>query len=279
MARNWRATDGTGRPPILCLNGIDRTMATVERFAEALSDSSEKPGFDVFSFDLRGRGLSDPPKSSNDYSLDADCDDLIDMITALGLEHAHVVASSYGGMMAMSLASSRPGFLKSVVLNDASPVLDGETLARTQYWLRRNRTFKTWEDVAESLKSAFAIRFPAWNEAHWQELSKVLCIEGKKGIRFHASESCLKYLLALGEDLDVRTMWREFAGLKHCPLLLIKSEFSSTLVGAVLDDMSTIRRESSAGTKLLQIEGQGGYPLLHTPKVQAAVQEFALSKS
>ena len=56
--------------------------------------------------------------------------DVLAAATALGIEHAIVVGTSRGGIIAMLLGALRPTLLAGVVLNDIGPVIKGTGLAR-----------------------------------------------------------------------------------------------------------------------------------------------------
>jgi pimeloyl-ACP methyl ester carboxylesterase len=96
--------------------------------------------FEVVSYDRRGHSDSEQPASQGSVAEDAD--DLAALIVALELEPAHVVANSFGGLIALNAAARRhdlfqraslhepPGFLLLVDDPDAAPVLQqqGESL-------------------------------------------------------------------------------------------------------------------------------------------------------
>jgi pimeloyl-ACP methyl ester carboxylesterase len=64
--------------------------------------------------DLRGHGASDFRRSG--YSARAICDDLLQLVDHLDLEHPHVVGFSYGAEVALMLEAERPGTARSLVL-------------------------------------------------------------------------------------------------------------------------------------------------------------------
>lgn len=96
---------GTGDPVLLLHAGVaDRRMW--EPLVPALSHA-----FRVIRPDLRGFG--DSPQPGEQY---ADADDLDVLLDSLGVGSAAVVGSSYGGRVAMELATAHPARVSSMVL-------------------------------------------------------------------------------------------------------------------------------------------------------------------
>ena len=72
--------------------------------------------FRVTLFDLRGHGRSDMPTGG--YAPPNLARDLAGLLDHLGIERAHVLAHSFGGVVAMNLACLEPGRVRSLVLAD-----------------------------------------------------------------------------------------------------------------------------------------------------------------
>jgi pimeloyl-ACP methyl ester carboxylesterase len=97
---------GSGEPVVLVHGSwVD---ATAWRFVvPGLSES-----FRVLVYDRRGHSRSARPASQG--SVDEDGDDLAALLEALELSPAHVVTSSFGGTIALRLATRRPGLFGSL---------------------------------------------------------------------------------------------------------------------------------------------------------------------
>jgi len=100
---------GSGEP-LLLIQGMSGThVAWGEPFKGALEES-----FDVVAFDNRGIGLSAPVDGP--FTIVEMAEDTAALFSELGLESAHVVGISMGGMIAQELALAEPGLLRSLTL-------------------------------------------------------------------------------------------------------------------------------------------------------------------
>ncbi len=101
-------------PPVLVIGGTGQTMAMSFNASHALNTS-----FRTLHYDQRDLGLTRGPVRETtmaDYA-----DDAAGLITALGWERAHVVGTSFGGMVAQNLAVRHPERVDRLVLMCTSP--------------------------------------------------------------------------------------------------------------------------------------------------------------
>lgn len=75
--------------------------------------------FEVCHFDQRGLGQTDKP--AGPYSMANYADDACGLLDELGWEQAHVIGTSFGGMVAQHLAIRHPERIGRLVLNCTSP--------------------------------------------------------------------------------------------------------------------------------------------------------------
>lgn len=103
----WGPADG---PPLICLHGITSWGGRFRRLAE-----TRLGAYHVVAPDLRGHGESDrePP-----WSLRAHVDDIVETLDALHLGRVDVVGHSFGGRLALELASRHPERVDRVVMLD-----------------------------------------------------------------------------------------------------------------------------------------------------------------
>lgn len=114
-----RSTDGvrlhyaeTGRrsgPPVLMIQGLgaDKHLWDLQRLALA-------PWYRTIALDNRGAGRSDKPYGA--YSMEQMADDAIATLDKAGVEHAHIVGASMGGVIAQLLALKHPDRVRSLTL-------------------------------------------------------------------------------------------------------------------------------------------------------------------
>src|SRR5262249_37910745 len=96
-------------PALLLVMGFSAQMIGWDpRFCTALADR----GFFVIRFDNRDVGLSTKldgiPAADVPYTLSAMSDDGFGLLAALGIDHAHIVGASMGGMIVQTMALEHP---------------------------------------------------------------------------------------------------------------------------------------------------------------------------
>ncbi len=103
---------GKGKPLIL-LHGLMEMSDTWLPIARALARR-----FDVILPDLRNHGQS---PHSNDFSLRAMAQDIIELMDTLQIRSAYLVGYSMGGRVAMNLTQNHPDRVKRLVVIDMAP--------------------------------------------------------------------------------------------------------------------------------------------------------------
>ncbi|GAB4195986.1 MAG: alpha/beta fold hydrolase [Roseiflexaceae bacterium] len=107
-------------PAVLLLHGITSSARTWWRTAETLAQH----GYHVYALDLPGHGQSD---EAADYDIDRLGALVAEAIAQLGLERPHLIGHSWGGAMALALASApEPPALASVTLIDPAMAMNPE---------------------------------------------------------------------------------------------------------------------------------------------------------
>jgi pimeloyl-ACP methyl ester carboxylesterase len=108
--REFHYERGGSGESLLLIQGMSGTHVAWGRpFREVLEES-----FDVIAFDNRGIGLSGPVEGP--FTIVEMAEDTAGLLEELGLESAHVVGISMGGMIAQELALAEPGRLRSLTL-------------------------------------------------------------------------------------------------------------------------------------------------------------------
>lgn len=106
----------------------------------------------LLQYDCRGQGQSDHPDQP--YSMALHAEDLAALLSALGIERAHIAGISYGGEVAQAFALAYPQRTLSLILADTVSEVGAEL--RT--------TIAAWRDVARTAEpdTFFAVTAP-WN--------------------------------------------------------------------------------------------------------------------
>ena len=115
--------------PVVCLPGLARTAADFHPLAAALAADPAKPRH-VLALDYRGHGQSKYDRYPSNYTPFVALADLLAVLTEFKIGSATFIGTSYGGLLAMMLAVSRPAAIAGVVLNDIGPVIELEGLLR-----------------------------------------------------------------------------------------------------------------------------------------------------
>jgi pimeloyl-ACP methyl ester carboxylesterase len=100
--------EGNGEPLVMIM-GIAST-----RRAWLFQTPVFKKHFRVITFDNRGCGESDKP--SEPYSIRSMADDTAGLMDFLGIEKAHILGASMGGMIAQEMAINYPGKINRLIL-------------------------------------------------------------------------------------------------------------------------------------------------------------------
>lgn len=104
------------RQPVLLVHGWGACLYTYRYLLPALARAGRR----VFALDLRGHGLSDKPRGRGQYTADALCHDVLDLLDVLGLGCVDLVGHSLGGAVALQVALRSPERVERLVL--AAPV-------------------------------------------------------------------------------------------------------------------------------------------------------------
>jgi 3-oxoadipate enol-lactonase len=107
LVREIGPADG---PPLVLIHGwVYDSLATWHRVAPLLAD-----GRRVLTVDLHGHGRTDRIRGR--YDLTEMADDVVGVLTAVGVSRAPVIGYSMGGMVAQALAHRHPGLVERLVL-------------------------------------------------------------------------------------------------------------------------------------------------------------------
>jgi len=259
----------TGATPVICLPGLTRNARDFDPLATYLSEKSATPR-KVIAFDYRGRGRSAYDRNWHNYTVLIEAGDIVAGLIALGVEHGHFIGTSRGGLIIHVLGSMRPTLLKSVVLNDVGPVLEGEGLAHIKSYLTRAPKPATMADAVAVQRTAHGAAFPALSDEDWTRFTAAIYREQSGRPESDFDPALLKTIKGFDLNRPIPDIWPQFEGLCGVPLLAIRGENSKLLSPATLAEMA--RRHGDCET--VTVDGQGHPPMLETGTLPETIAGF-----
>ena len=129
---HYEVTGMVGKTPVLMIQGLgaSKNAWNLQRIAMATR-------FRIISFDNRGAGRSDKP--TEPFTLEQMADDALAVLDAAGIETAHVVGASMGGVISQIVAVKYPHRVRSLTLVC--------TACRNHPW--RQELLQSWAKTAE----------------------------------------------------------------------------------------------------------------------------------
>ena len=129
---HYEVTGRIGKTPVLMIQGLgaSKNAWNLQRIAMATR-------FRIISFDNRGAGRSDKP--TEPFTLEQMADDALAVLDAAGIETAHVVGASMGGVISQIVAVKYPHRVRSLTLVC--------TACRNHPW--RQELLQSWAKTAE----------------------------------------------------------------------------------------------------------------------------------
>jgi len=171
--------------------------ANLMMWQQAIPHFQEK--YHLILVDLRGHGKSDKPTTG--YHIDEMAVDILGLMKALGIEQAHIIGSSIGAEIGLSLAANHPAKVKSLVCEGAMHSEYGpyslwdKSEEEFQEYVKL-RTLETPEDVFPSI------------EAYMEESERVFKQFGWWNKDIEAVE---RYDIFKAEDGQYTTSWSKEA--------------------------------------------------------------------
>jgi pimeloyl-ACP methyl ester carboxylesterase len=269
-ARCYRAAQASSRRPVLCLPGLTRNGRDFHDLAVALSrhPSSSRT---VYTFDYRGRGLSEFDPEWRNYSVSIEMLDVIDFTTLIGLTDAAVIGTSRGGLIAMLMAVAQPSTIGAVILNDIGPVIEHDGLVRISGYVGRVPLPISWTDAAKMVRDLNRRHFPDVPEQQWEDIARQLYNERNGRPAPGYDQKLANALSVLFEPLPA--LWPQFESLKRVPALVLRGENSDVLSEETVDEM----RRRHPALAVVTVASQGHAPLLKDGPTIEAIRQFLVA--
>ncbi|GAB4359666.1 MAG: alpha/beta hydrolase [Oricola sp.] len=259
----------SGALPLVCLPGLSRNARDFAGFAEYFATRAS-PRRRVVCFDYRGRGLSEWDRDWKNYNVQTEADDVLAGMDALGIEHACMVGTSRGGLIAMVLSAMRPAVMRAVVLNDVGPVIEGDGLTQIRAYLSRAPRPKDWDEAVAIQKSTMGKSFPALTDEDWTLETRAKYREINNKIVPDHDPKLVRTLTSIDLRDRLPTLWPQFLGLSALPIFVLRGERSNLLREETLRKMAAHHPDLRHFT----VAGQGHAPLIHTAGIPERVEAF-----
>jgi pimeloyl-ACP methyl ester carboxylesterase len=130
---------GEGPPELVFLHGGAQNAHTWDTVAMAL----RRP---LVAIDLPGHGHSDAP-SEGPLDLRANAADIASAIDALAPDAHAVVGMSLGGLTSLAITQARPDLVRSLVLVDVTPGVDGPKAAAIHAFVNGPESFADFDEL------------------------------------------------------------------------------------------------------------------------------------
>ena len=265
--RHYRAHRYSALRPVLCLPGLTRNSRDFHDLAQALSQHPRTPR-NVFTMDMRGRGLSEHDSNWKNYAVPVEMQDVIDFMTMTGLHDAGIVGTSRGGMITMVLGAAQPTRIGAVVLNDIGPVIEMSGLARIAGYVGRMPVPKTWPEAARTIREFSKRDFPTMSEASAEAFARQI-FNDRNGRPASGYDNKLSNSLSV-LDGPIPPLWAQFETLKRVPVLVVRGANSDILSVATVEEMH--RRHPQLAS--ISVPNEGHAPLLHDAPTVSAIADF-----
>jgi pimeloyl-ACP methyl ester carboxylesterase len=260
--QDWGRREG---PVILMLHGLTQQSHTFDHVAARLAAR-----FRCLALDVRGRGRSDWAPAET-YGIPQYVDDVAKLLAVLRLPEVHVLGTSMGGLIGLTLAGVAPNAVSSLALNDIGPEIDPRGAERiAAYTGLVPERFPTLDAAVD-----WAIERYLWlrgspRETVTASLRWALVEEGA-GWRFRFDPAIGRVPRPAPEAMAVAAQlwWKAWQSLPR-PLLLVRGAESDVLGAATADRMLALRPDAIR----VEVPGMGHAPTLDEPVAVAALDRF-----
>ncbi len=247
-----------GLGPAVCLAGLTRGARDFLPLAHALAADPERPR-QVLAFDYRGRGLSDHDADWTHYDLATEQADYLLGLELCGIERAHFIGTSRGGLHILALAPTHRAMIQSVVLNDIGPVLDPAGLARIKGYVGKTAAApRDLDEAIKLLKIGMAEHFDGLAAEEWRHFATTTFGDDEGDLRLRYDPRLARTLDAFDLETPLPESWHLFDALRGLNVLTIRGANSDLLSSETFAAMG--RRWPECQTLL--VPGQGHAPLL-----------------
>jgi len=243
----FHLSDGAGKPLVL-LNGIAMTAVSWEAVARPLAKN-----YRVIRCDFRGQLMTPVPPPDNVVE---HADDVAALLDDLGIEAAHIVGTSFGGVIGTLVAARHPDrvwSLTTIASADGFDEVMADEVARWRAGCVASLESADRGHLSDILEPV--VYSPAWVEAHKAERAQ------RRAQISALSDQWFEGLIGLLDSAHSLRLREELSRVR-CPTLVIAAE----LDGFVPLDRARGLAEAIDGASFMSIEGAGHAVVVEQPQ-------------
>ena len=258
------AGPSAGAAVVVCLHGLMRNSRDFEDLAPHLAAR-----YRVIVPDVRGRGFSARDPNFNNYEIPVYLNDLLLLLTGLGVRRARIIGTSMGGLMAMVLGVMQPQLVAGIVLNDVGAELDPQGLERIRGYAGKSAPVRSWEEAVADVRGIYGSVWPGLSDERWQRIARLSYRASAQGV----PEADADPLIAepfRDPKTGAPNLWPLWGALAKVPILAIRGAHSDILNAATLARM----QHEKPDLEVLEVANRGHAPMLDEPECLAAIDEF-----
>ena len=267
-ARDYAAVAGQARLPVIAIHGLTRNAADFEVIAPQIALAGRR----VLAVDVRGRGRSDRATDPMTYQPATYAQDVLALMSALGIERAVFIGTSMGGLITMAIAAIRSKVVAGAILNDIGPEVSPVGLARIASYTGQAVEIHSWADAAAHARRLNDVAFPHYTDADWEAFARRTFRIGTEGTPVPDYDPDIAVpIRAAGAKALVPNLWPMFGRLtRGRQVLLIRGETSDLLSPEIVAKM----RKRAPKMDYVEVPGVGHAPMLDEPAVKEALFPF-----
>lgn len=266
---DFRPEADHGLTPAVCLPGLTRSAMDFEVLARALAFEA-KGARRVVAFDYRGRGRSAHDPDWRHYDLPTERADFLKGLALMGIDRAHFIGTSRGGLHVMALAATNPEMIRSAVLNDIGPKMEVEGLRRIKNYVGKPVAPQSLEEAVKLLKVGNGAYFDGLSEDEWRTFATTTFGRDETDLRLRSDPQLAHTLDGFDLTKPLPESWDLFDALRDRPVLTIRGAGSDLFSPETLATMGG--RWPSCETMV--VPGQGHAPLLADARSIGRIRDF-----
>jgi len=218
-------------PPIICVAGLTGNGHDFDFTAPALV----KAGYRVIAVDLPGRGRSDFLTNSLDYNYNQYCDDLLGLISELGLKDVDWLGVSLGGLLGIRIAGAGQSPIRRLILNDVGPVVPQAALDFIHMVISKHYQFDTIKDLEKRMRETRGLTWGPVTDEQWKHMAEHNARALPDGAITYGYDPGIAEIFKTEPtgDKDLWPYWDKI----ECPVLLIHGKKSVVLTKEIVSEM------------------------------------------